>query len=58
MAILAFLTWPLARLADLLVWSKVRLAFGGRQKWIVSGGAALPYFLEDFYEVIDAFFKF
>lgn len=44
------LLWPLATLADLLVWRKVRAALGGRQKLIVSGGSALPKFLERFYE--------
>lgn len=45
------LLWPLAKLADLLVWRKVRAALGGRQKLIVSGGSALPPFLERFYEM-------
>ncbi len=44
------LLWPFARLADLLVWRKVRAALGGRQKLIVSGGSALPKLLEQFYE--------
>jgi hypothetical protein len=44
------LLWPLVALADFLVWRKVRAALGGRQKLIVSGGSALPKFLERFYE--------
>lgn len=44
------LLWPLAAVADALVWRKVRAALGGRSKLIISGGSALPKFLERFYE--------
>lgn len=40
---------PLAGLTDKLVWSKVRMGFGGNQKVIISGGSALSSSLEEFY---------
>jgi len=45
-------TWPLAMLADKMVWSKVREGLGGRMKVMVSGGSSLSPVLEDFYEMI------
>eukprot|EP00586_Coscinodiscus_wailesii_P007468 CAMPEP_0172491712 /NCGR_PEP_ID=MMETSP1066-20121228/22564_1 /TAXON_ID=671091 /ORGANISM="Coscinodiscus wailesii, Strain CCMP2513" /LENGTH=734 /DNA_ID=CAMNT_0013260883 /DNA_START=193 /DNA_END=2394 /DNA_ORIENTATION=+ len=42
---------PLHALGTKLIWSKVREGFGNRQKFIVSGGSALPGTLESFYEI-------
>jgi len=47
--ILAALT-PLNNIGDKLVWSKVKDGFGGRVKYILSGGSALSGVLESFYE--------
>ncbi len=44
------LLWPPAKLADLIVWRKVRVALGGRQKLCISGGSALAKYLENFFE--------
>lgn len=49
--IATMLLWPFAKVADMLVWRKVRLALGGRQKLVVSGGSALAKYLEEFYQV-------
>jgi long-chain acyl-CoA synthetase len=38
------------RLADRLVLSKVRGAFGGRLRGVISGGAALPVFVNEFFQ--------
>eukprot|EP00668_Euglena_longa_P012254 GGOE01014689.1.p1 GENE.GGOE01014689.1~~GGOE01014689.1.p1 ORF type:complete len:835 (-),score=229.81 GGOE01014689.1:90-2363(-) len=46
------LTYPLARLADLLVFQKVREAIGGRVKVACSGGASLPMHLDEFYDIV------
>ncbi|CAM9491551.1 unnamed protein product, partial [Phaeothamnion confervicola] len=48
---LLVITWPFVRLADKLVWSKIRSGMGDRIKIIVSGGSSLPSHLEDFFEM-------
>jgi long-chain acyl-CoA synthetase len=40
------------RLADRLVLSKVRGAFGGRLRGTISGGAALPVFVNEFFQAL------
>eukprot|EP00667_Euglena_gracilis_P002772 EG_transcript_2777 len=45
-------TYPLLWLADLLLFRKVREAFGGRVKVACSGGASLPIHLDEFYDVV------
>ena len=42
---------PLSLVGNKLVWSKVKLGFGGRQKCIISGGSALSQSLETFYDL-------
>lgn len=49
-AIVALLS-PLNAVGNKLVWSKVQAGFGGRQKYIISGGSALAGALEDFYNL-------
>jgi long-chain acyl-CoA synthetase len=40
------------RLADRLVLAKIRAAFGGRLRGVISGGAALPVFVNEFFQAI------
>ncbi len=47
----ALLLWPLHRVADRLVYQKVRQAVGGRLREGASGGGALARYLDDFYEL-------
>eukprot|EP00172_Hildenbrandia_rubra_P004316 Plantae.Rhodophyta-Hildenbrandia_rubra.ctg8493.p1 GENE.Plantae.Rhodophyta-Hildenbrandia_rubra.ctg8493~~Plantae.Rhodophyta-Hildenbrandia_rubra.ctg8493.p1 ORF type:complete len:758 (-),score=155.34 Plantae.Rhodophyta-Hildenbrandia_rubra.ctg8493:1368-3563(-) len=49
-AIKLFLLAPLYRLANKLIWSKIREGTGGRLKVCVCGGGTLPMYLEDFFE--------
>lgn len=42
---------PINALGNKLVWSKVQVGFGGKQKAIISGGSALPGALESFYQM-------
>lgn len=44
--------WPVHRLADKLVYQKVREATGGKIKWVISGGGSLARHLDDFFEII------
>merc|ERR1711862_351565 len=41
---------PINNIGDKLIWSKVKNGFGGRVKYILSGGSALSSVLESFYE--------
>ncbi len=43
--------WPLHRLGDAIVYSKVREALGGQVDYLVSGGGSIADYLEDFYEL-------
>ncbi len=43
--------WPLHRLGDAIVYSKVREALGGQVDFLVSGGGSIADYLEDFYEL-------
>ena len=45
--------WPFHRIANLLVWSKVRANLGGRLKVIVSGGSKLSLAVETFFDMLD-----
>ena len=47
--LVAGLTLPLAKVGDLLVWSKVREGLGGRLKVMLSGGSSLAMHLEEFF---------
>eukprot|EP01042_Synura_sphagnicola_P000823 gene823-915_t len=49
--LLALLLWPLHRLADKIVWSKIRDSLGGRLKVLVSGGSALPSYIDSFFSL-------
>jgi len=42
---------PLYFLSDILIWSKIRNGLGGRIKIAISGGSALPMYVEDFFEL-------
>jgi long-chain acyl-CoA synthetase len=44
--------WPIHRLADKLVYQKVREATGGKIKWVISGGGSLARHLDDFFEIV------
>lgn len=44
---------PLHRLADKLVYSKVRQGVGGNLKTVVSGGGSLARHIDTFYEIVD-----
>lgn len=44
--------WPVHRLADKLVYQKVREATGGQIRQVISGGGALARHLEDFFEIV------
>ncbi|MEN9208560.1 MAG: AMP-binding protein [Gloeomargarita sp. GMQP_bins_120] len=50
--LMALALWPVHRLADRLVYRKIRQAVGGRLREGASGGGALARFLDDFYEVV------
>ena len=47
------LLWPLAKLGDKLVFSKVRAKFGGNMRFILSGGGALQKEIDIFYRAIN-----
>jgi long-chain acyl-CoA synthetase len=47
-----WLLWPLHRLADWLIYRKVRQALGPNFQHAISGGASLPAYLDLFYEVV------
>jgi len=49
--LVALCLWPVHRLADWLVYRKVRQAVGGRLREGASGGGALARHLDDFYEL-------
>lgn len=44
--------WPLHRLGDILVFSKLREKFGGNLDIAISGGGALPKDIDDFYRAV------
>jgi long-chain acyl-CoA synthetase len=44
--------WPVHKLADRLVYQKVREATGGEIKQVISGGGSLAKHLDDFFEII------
>ncbi|HEY9653557.1 MAG TPA: long-chain fatty acid--CoA ligase [Coleofasciculaceae cyanobacterium] len=44
--------WPVHRLADKLVYQKVREATGGTIRQVISGGGSLAKHLEDFFEIV------
>ena len=44
--------WPVHKLGDKLVYSKVREATGGNITFVVSGGGSIADHLEDFYEIV------
>ena len=46
------LLWPLNKLGDVLVFSKLREKFGGRLKIAISGGGALQKDIDDFYRAV------
>ncbi len=51
----ALVSWALApihRIADAVVYTKIRVATGGRLKAAVSGGGSLAPYLDDFFEVL------
>ena len=50
--IMSFFLWPLYKLGDKAVWSKIREKLGGRVKVMVSGGSSIPANIENFYEMI------
>jgi long-chain acyl-CoA synthetase len=43
---------PLYALADKLVYQKVRAATGGKIKYVINGGGALPKYLDLFFEIV------
>ena len=43
--------WPIHKLGDAIVYSKVRAALGGEVDYLVSGGGSIADYLEDFYEL-------
>ena len=43
--------WPIHKLGDAIVYSKVRDALGGEVDYLVSGGGSIADYLEDFYEL-------
>ncbi|CEL94456.1 unnamed protein product [Vitrella brassicaformis CCMP3155] len=45
--------WPLYKVASVLLWKKIRDGLGGSMKVLISGGAALPMKVEDFFEMAD-----
>lgn len=51
-AFAAVLLWPVAKLADFVVWSKIRKNMGGRVKVMVSGGSALPPHIDSFFDMV------
>lgn len=51
-AIMGMLLFPFFKLADLLVWKKVREGLGGRLKVATSGGSLLPMHIESFFRMI------
>ncbi|MEO1591077.1 MAG: AMP-binding protein [Cyanobacteria bacterium J06632_22] len=44
--------WPVHKLGDKIVYSKIREATGGNITFVVSGGGSIADHLEDFYEII------
>uniref|UniRef100_A0A7S4DTQ0 AMP-dependent synthetase/ligase domain-containing protein n=2 Tax=Lotharella globosa TaxID=91324 RepID=A0A7S4DTQ0_9EUKA len=50
-AITLLFTTPLYWISDKLVWSKIRNGLGGRVKVAISGGSALPMYVEDFFDL-------
>mgnify|MGYP005839396597 CR=1 FL=1 len=50
--LLVALLYPLHKLGDRLVYSRVRQATGGRLELVVSGGGSIADHLEDFYEIV------
>lgn len=47
----ALLLWPLFKLADIIIWKKVRASLGGRIKLMVSGGSSLPMEIDEFFDM-------
>ena len=50
--ILLVLLFPLDRLGNILVFSKIRKKIGGKMKSPISGGGKLPDYLDDFFSAI------
>ncbi|MBW4622801.1 MAG: AMP-binding protein [Cyanosarcina radialis HA8281-LM2] len=48
----AFVLDPIHKLGDKLVYQKVRDGVGGQLKFVVSGGASIAQYLEDFFEIV------
>lgn len=48
--LLGQLAAPLHRLADRMIYAKVRAAFGGRLRAMVSGGGSLPRHIDEFFD--------
>jgi long-chain acyl-CoA synthetase len=48
----AFIFLPTHKLADRLVYRKVRAGVGGALKFVVSGGGSIAQHLEDFFEIV------
>ncbi|NEQ44038.1 MAG: long-chain fatty acid--CoA ligase [Leptolyngbya sp. SIOISBB] len=51
--VLQSLTWPLHRLGEKIVYSKVREATGGQVKQLISGGGSLARHIDLFFETLD-----
>lgn len=49
----ASLLAPLHKLADKLVYAKIRQGVGGKLKTLISGGGSLAMHLENFYEIVN-----
>ncbi|TVQ45885.1 MAG: long-chain fatty acid--CoA ligase [Gloeocapsa sp. DLM2.Bin57] len=49
----AILLAPLHKLADKLVYAKIRQGVGGKLKTLISGGGSLAMHLENFYEIVN-----
>jgi long-chain acyl-CoA synthetase len=47
----ALFMYPIFKLADMILWSKIRQNLGGRLKVMVSGGSALPGHIESFFDM-------
>jgi len=47
----AILMWPIFKISDIILWSKIRQNLGGRLKVMVSGGSALPLHIASFFDM-------
>lgn len=43
--------WPIFKVADTIVWKKIRSNLGGRVKTMISGGSAIPMHIESFFDM-------